>query len=94
MTKHVSAAGRRHLAMVHLLPCVVHLKCYGQLRNAQEAHHLEYDRGEHSAFATVPVCESCHDELHEARRRAFYRAHKLDDVKLLAWTIELLENGT
>ena len=87
----MSAAGKRYLAMIHELPCVVHLYCYGQKVNADEAHHLEYVRGDHSDFATVPVCESCHDELHDMRRRAFYRAHKLDDVKLLAWTAELVQ---
>ncbi len=87
----MTAATKRHLSIVHTLPCVIHLNCYGQKVNAEEAHHLEFVRGEHSDFATIPVCESCHDELHEMRRRAFYRAHKLDDVKLLAWTIELLE---
>jgi hypothetical protein len=87
----MSAAGKRHLAMIHTLPCVIHFNCYAQMRNAEEAHHLEFVRGEHSDFATIPVCKGCHEELHEMRRRAFYRAHKLDDVKLLAWTIELVQ---
>lgn len=81
----------RHLAKIHTLPCVVCANCYGRSVMAEEAHHIESVRGEHSDFATVPLCRQCHGELHEARRRAFYRAHKLDDVKLLAWTIELLE---
>ena len=89
----MSAAGRRHLARIHMLPCVAHLNCYGQTVNFDEAHHIEFVRGEHSDFATIPACKSCHDELHERRRRAFYRAHKLDDNKLLAWTIELLERA-
>jgi hypothetical protein len=88
----VTAASKRYLALIHLLPCVVHLNCYGQQRNADEAHHLESVRGDHSDFATVPLCKSCHDELHASRRRAFYLAHKLDDVKLLAWTAQALEN--
>jgi hypothetical protein len=87
----MSAASKRYLSLIHTLRCVVHWFCYGQLRNADEAHHLEFVRGDHSDFATVPVCGSCHDELHESRRRAFYRAHKLDDVKLLAWTAQLIQ---
>lgn len=87
----MSAAGKRYMGSIHQLPCVVHWFCYGQRTPAQEAHHIEFVRGEHSDFATVPVCASCHDELHESRRRAFYRAHKLDDVKLLAHTNELME---
>lgn len=87
----MSVASKRHLAVIHTLACVVCWYCYGLRRDAQEAHHIEYDRGEHSDFATIPVCSSCHDELHEQRRRAFYRAHKLTDVKLLAWTIRMLQ---
>lgn len=82
---------REHLALIHTLPCIVHLKCYGQNVNADEAHHLEFVRGDHSARATIPLCETCHEGMHEKRRRSFYRAHKLDDCKLLAWTIEQIE---
>jgi hypothetical protein len=86
----MSAAGKRHLALLHTLPCVVCVECYGRRTPAQEAHHVESVRGEHSDFATVPLCLSCHKELHARRRRPFYSAHKLDDVKLLALTIKLL----
>ena len=88
-----SAAGKRHLALLHTLRCVVCWACYGKVVPATEAHHLEFVRGEHSAFATAPVCGACHDELHAQRRRAFYRAHRLDDVKLLAHTIRLIEEA-
>lgn len=81
---------REYLAHVHTLHCVVCLNCYGKWRPAHECHHLEFVRGEHSDYAVVPVCGSCHEELHEARRRAFYLAHKLTDTKLLAWTIKQL----
>lgn len=87
----MNAASKRWLGLIHKLPCVICTNRYGQHKPAEEAHHLEFVRGEHSDFATVPVCGSCHDELHEARRRAFYRAHKLDDVKLLAWTNQAME---
>lgn len=87
----MSSAGKRYISLLHQLPCVVCLNCYGREKNAEEAHHLEAVRGDHSDFATVPLCRQCHGELHECRRRAFYRAHKLDDVKLLAWTAEQLE---
>lgn len=87
----MTVAAKRYLGLVHRLPCVVCLNSYGKLVNCDEAHHIESVRGEHSAFATVPLCKACHDEMHESRRRAFYRAHKLDDVKLLAWTTRELE---
>ena len=82
-----------HLSRIHTLPCVVHWAYYGQLVSMDEAHHLESVRGEHSDYATIPLCKSCHDELHASRRRAFYAAHKTDDLKLLAWTIKLLETA-
>lgn len=87
----MSAASKRYLGLIHRLPCVVCLNCYGQHKNAEEAHHLESVRGPHSDFATVPLCQACHTELHGSRRRPFYLAHKLDDVKLLAWTAEQIE---
>lgn len=87
----MSAASKRYLALIHMLPCVICLNSYGRHVNADEAHHLEFVRGEHSDFATVPLCRACHSGLHNARRKAFYAAHKLDDVKLLAWTAEQLE---
>ena len=79
-----------HLARIHTLNCAVCRFCYGKYRPAQDAHHVEAVRGAHSDWAVVPLCRQCHGELHESRRRAFYSAHKLDDVKLLAYTIKML----
>ena len=87
----MSASSKRWLAIVHRLPCVVCLNLYGRTTQCTDAHHIEFVRGEHSSFATVPLCKSCHDEMHAQRRRAFYRAHKLDDVRLLAWTSREVE---
>ncbi len=78
------------MAKIHTLPCIVCMNCYGKSKRAEEAHHLESVRGTHSDFATVPLCHDCHVGLHGASRRGFCLAHKLDDVKMLAWTIELL----
>lgn len=86
----MSAAAKRHLSRIHTLRCVICLNSYGRNRNAEEAHHIESVRGEHSDFATVPLCEDCHRQLHAASRKSFYLAHKLDDVKLLAWTVREL----
>jgi hypothetical protein len=87
----VTAATKRHLTRIHTLPCVVCKNCYGKHRPAEEAHHIEAYRGAHSDWATVPLCKECHTHLHQQRRRPFYLAHNIDDVKLLAWTIQLLE---
>lgn len=88
----MSAAEGRHLSLIHALRCVVCWNCYGLAKNADEAHHLEFVRGEHSDFATVPLCQECHEGMHERRRRSFYLAHKLNDVKLMAWTVKLIED--
>ena len=84
-------ATSKHLARIHTLPCVVCKFCYGRTVPAEEAHHIEAYRGDHSDYATIPMCQACHKDLHQRHRRAFYSAHNLDDVKLLAWTIKLLE---
>lgn len=81
-------SAKSYLALIHRLNCVVCANSYGRVRLADEAHHIESVRGSHSDFATVPLCHDCHTELHQSRRRAFYLAHKLDDVRLLAWTAE------
>ncbi len=87
----MSAAGKRHLARIHTLLCVVCRHVHGRLTPCEEAHHVESVRDEHSDFATVPLCKPCHDLLHQMHRRPFYSLHNLDDVKLLAWTIQQLE---
>jgi hypothetical protein len=83
----------RHLARIHALPCVICLNCKGERVNAAEAHHLEAYRGEHSAWATVPLCKACHSLLHTMHRKPFYALYNIDDTKLLAWTIKLLTEG-
>lgn len=87
----MSAAGKTYLALLHDLPCVVCWFSYAHHVRSDEAHHLESVRGEHSDFATVPLCKECHDTLHRRSRKAFYRSHKLDDVKMLAHTAELVQ---
>ncbi len=83
----MTVSSDRHLARIHALRCVICFNAYGRDVPAQEAHHIESVRGEHSDWATVPLCLSCHKELHARRRRGFYVAHRLTDVKLLAWAI-------
>ena len=82
---------REHLARIHELNCVVCRFWYGKFRPAAECHHIEYQRGDHSDYATVPLCKDCHDGLHHSRRRVFYRQHpRMSDVSLLAYTIKML----
>lgn len=86
----MTALAKRYLKLIHELDCVVCRHCYGKRQPAAEAHHVEAYRGQHSDFATVPLCLACHAELHRRHRRPFYLAHNIDDVKLLAWTADLV----
>ena len=80
--------GKAYMARIHELRCVVCLNYRGVSVKCDEAHHLESVRGDHSDFATIPLCKACHDLLHAMHRKEFYRLYKIDDVKLLAWTIK------
>ena len=80
-----------HASRIHELSCVVCRFWYGKFRPCEDSHHIEFVRAEHSDFAQVPTCKTCHEELHKERRRAFYRQHKgMSDVSLLAYTIKML----
>ena len=84
-------SAKDHLKRIHGLHCVVCLFWKDIYRHAEEAHHLEFVRGDHSDYATVPLCIGCHSALHSNRRRLFYGQHKgMSDVSLLAYTIKML----
>ncbi len=85
-----TAAANRYTDRIRRLHCVIHWFGYRQARDADAAHNVEFERGQHSDFATVPLCAACRSELRESRRHAFYAAHKLTDVKLLAWANQLM----
>ena len=80
-----------HLALIHRLDCVVCRFRHGHTTPAVEAHHIQYVRDQYSDWATVPLCKACHDLLHQMRRRAFYNLTHLDDAKILALTLKLIE---
>ncbi len=86
----MTVASKYWLGLLHDLPCVICVHCYGHGSKADHAHHIEFDRGEHSDFAAVPLCEQCHTLLHQMRRKSYYRMLKIDDLKLMAWTNELV----
>ena len=88
--KRVTAASKRHLERIHQLRCVVCLNRHDRSRPCVEAHHVEAYRGEHSDFATVPLCRPCHQLLHEMHRKSFCALYHTDDVMMLAWTIREL----
>ena len=86
-----SAAGKRHLALVHRMLCVICLHKHDRKRPCEEAHHIEAYRDDHSDFATVPLCHECHQQLHAMHRRPFYLLYNLDDGEFLSWKIMQME---
>ena len=90
MSARPSAAGRRHLARIHDLPCVITYILEGRKVYGVVAHHVESIRDEWSDFAAVPMTDYWHKELHRLGRRGFVTRTKLTDVDLLSATIKLL----
>ncbi len=84
----MSAAGKRHMGRVAALPCA----CCGA--HGVHVHHIREGQGmsqRASDFLTVPLCPECHtgpNGLHG--NRSLMRIRKLDELDLLAMTIEAL----
>lgn len=92
----MSNAGKRHMSRVASLGCIMHrlgwsAECSGRV----EVHHLREGVGaaqRNDDMLTVPVCSSHHTgEFGIHQRKAFYRRTKLDEMDLLAATLEALE---
>ena len=81
-----------HLARLHELPCIV---CEHSATRPQASptvvHHLESIRDELSSYASVPLCDWHHKELHSLSRRGFEARYRLTPIDMLAMTIKLLE---
>lgn len=92
----MSLAAKRHLSRVAALGCVLcdHLGTPG---SPAEVHHIREGQGaaqRASDFLTVPLCPECHrgaNGLHGLGTRGFAARYKLDELDLLAMTIERLE---
>lgn len=84
----MSAAGKRHMGRVAALPCA----CCGA--HGVQVHHIRAGQGmsqRASDFLTVPLCPDCHtgpNGLHG--NRSLMRIYKLDELDMLAATIERL----
>ena len=87
----MSAAGKRHMARVAALPCVL---CGAQ---PAEVHHIREGQGAAQRAPdalTIPLCPACHrgpNVIHGLGRKGFYMRYKRDELDLLADTIEALE---
>lgn len=86
----MSAAGKRHMARVAALPCIL---CGAM---PVEVHHIREGQGAaqraHDTL-TVPLCPDCHrgpNGIHGLGRKGFYTRYNRDELDLLAETLERL----
>lgn len=89
----MSAAGKRYMEKVACVPCVL-CTALGQGPSKGTVHHLRTGQGKGeraSDFLTMSLCPACHqgpNGLHGDR--ALLRIAKVDELDLLAMTIEAL----
>jgi hypothetical protein len=93
----MSAKGKRHMGRVASLPCVL-CKHMGLGDNfAVQVHHIREGQGASQRaqdVLTVSLCQPHHlgpDGVHGLGRKGFYNRYKLDEIDLLAMTLEALE---
>jgi hypothetical protein len=93
----MSAKGSRHMERVAGLPCVLCKATTGQSRYGVHVHHIREGQGAAQRaddMLTVALCPSCHqgpNGVHGLGRKGFYARYKLDELDLLAMTLEALE---
>ena len=74
------------------LPCIICKFKLGKITYPTEVHHVGR-ADEREDFAVVPVCVEHHrgaTGVHGLHRRGFETMWKVNDIKLLAWTNQLL----
>lgn len=93
----MSAKGSRHMERVAGLPCVLCLHVTGEKRFGVQVHHIREGQGAAQRaddMLTVALCEPCHqgpNGFHGLGRKGFYNRYRLDELDLLAMTLEALE---
>lgn len=91
-----TAASKRHMARVAEAGCVL-CRHLGYGFTAAEVHHVREGQGASqraSDYLTVGLCPEHHrgrSGLHGLGVRAFYTRYKLNELDLLAMTLEELE---
>lgn len=86
----MSAAGKRHMGRVAQLPCIL---CGAQ---PVEVHHIREGQGAAQRAQdtlVLPLCPACHrgpNGFHGLGKRGFYAKYRLDELDLLAATLERL----
>lgn len=100
MSKRASAAEAKYMSRVASIGCVL-CRHLGMPQSSQVTlHHIKEGQGlsqraEH--WLTVPLCHDHHlgaNGLHGLGTRGFYTRYKLDELDLLAFTIEWLNLKT
>ena len=87
-------AAKRHMDLLHQLPCVVEFRLTGQLVYADiVVHHPESARDKWTDFSGIPMQDWRHKQLHRLSRRGFERATKLSELDLLATTLYMIQEG-
>lgn len=93
----MSMAGKRHMARVARLPCVVCAHMGLTATGPVEVHHIRDGQGAAQRaddMLTIPVCVEHHrgaSGIHGLGRKGFYARYKVGELDLLAVTLELLE---
>lgn len=91
----MSAASKRHLTRVAGLGCIL-CRHLGHGETPAEIHHLREGQGaaqRGSDFTAVPLCPLHHrgpDGLHGLGVKGFYTRYKLEELDLLAMTLEAM----
>ena len=93
----MSAKGSRHMERVAALPCVLCAHMGLGIKYGVEVHHIREGQGAAQRaddMLTVSLCKEHHQGasgVHGLGRKGFYRQYKLDELDLLAMTLEALE---
>jgi hypothetical protein len=79
------------------LPCVLCRHVTGENRYGVHVHHIREGQGAAQRaddMLTVALCPECHQGpqgIHGLGRKGFYARYKIDELDLLAMTLEALE---
>lgn len=93
----MSAKGSRHMERVAGLHCMLCYHITGQKRYGVHVHHIREGQGAAQRaddMLTVALCPACHlgpGGVHMLGRKGLYARYKLDELDLLAMTLEALE---
>ena len=93
----MSARGKRHVWRVKSLPCVLCKHLGLDAYPPSDAHHIREGQGAAQRaddMLTAALCKEHHQGasgVHGLGRKGFYSRYKLDELDLLAMTLEALE---